>query len=498
MLNALAQNLAQNYLPDASNGHSAMPFSLYPTSAPRLPVNPPAIDSSSIQQSSLAAFNSLQSMGQIDLNPRSSYPVMLGNRASMGTIQQGVGSIVNNQMNSASGQSSTRDSSWLKLAVCPTFLAGNCPHSRDDCEGAHPEPNIRMENGTVTVCFDHMKRGECKHPSCKYFHVSDKQKSIVEKQGGSHRPSSSISTTITPGPSASQPINFPFGTTSTSFAHPKITTEALLAALKSGGQSPFPQMPTLNQPPLVPYLQNFAMGQNFQGNTPIAYAPGLPLSDPSFLSLATHQTKCFPEFSIESALNPALGTKRPADNNGSDLLTPSLKRQCLESAPPAMPNQYLSGDAPTSALYSTQPPGGNYSSNSASCSTAYPPSTTNSGRCSRAANCNYLHVENVKNFDVVNNKVQICPDIISSQCNHDKCRRYHIPLEIWAKYVTVRGCDNNEQPSEKMPENAAADLSSTINRIIPTSSSAKFDGEFQSLGKEGAPQSPQSSDHQPL
>nr|CUU97616.1 muscleblind protein 2 [Hymenolepis microstoma] len=455
---------------------------------------------------------------------------MLGNGASIGTIQQTVGNTANSQVNGANGHSNTRDSSWLKLAVCPTFLAGTCPHSRDDCEGAHPGPNIRMENGTVTVCFDHMKRGECKHPSCKYFHVSDKQKSIVEKQGGSHRPNSSTVANISPGPSVSQPLNFALGTASTSFAQPRITPETLLSVLKRGGQFPFHQMPSLNQHPLVPYLHNFAMGQNVQENILPAYAPGLPLNDPSYLTLATYQAKRATELSIESALNSVLGTKRPADGNGSELLTPPLKRHCQEPAPPAMPNQYFNGDAATNLFYSTQLPGGNYTSNGISCSTAYPPTThftvlpekcgTQSfqtrcalftedgktvesvevcrdflaGRCSRAANCNYLHVENVKNFEVVNNKVQICREAISGQCSRDRCRRYHIPREILAKYVTVHGYDNKES-SKKLPESAAVDLSSNLNRITSNSNSARSDSEFQSLGQKGAPQSPQSSDH---
>lgn len=61
-----------------------------------------------------------------------------------------------------------RDSTWLKMRVCPAFFkemvaGGNipdnekCPFTADTCSLAHPQPNVRIENESVTVCFDFIK-----------------------------------------------------------------------------------------------------------------------------------------------------------------------------------------------------------------------------------------------------------------------------------------------------------------------------------------------------
>ncbi|VDL19411.1 unnamed protein product [Hymenolepis diminuta] len=529
MYAALTQNLTQNYFPIGSNGQVPIPFNLYSTSAPQITANTQAIgySATNIQQSNLAAFNPLQNMNQLDVNPRPNYQVVLGNGSSMRTTQQTVGNVANNQTNAAYSHSNTRDSSWLKLAVCPNFLAGTCSYSRDDCEYAHPEANIRVENGTVTVCFDHMKRGECKYPSCKYFHVSDRQKAIVEKQGGNHRPNSINATNIFPGPCLSDQLNFAFGTTQTSsLVQPQITSEALLFALKRGGQIPFQQILPLNPNPFVPYLRNFGMGQNVQENISTTYATGFPLSDPSSLALATYRIKRATELSIENTLNSVLGSKRTTDGNGSEILAPPMKRPCMESALPAMANEHLNGDA-ISMLNPVHLPDGNYYTNSTNLSNAHSPSTTHpsilsggrsfqtrcalltedgqpvesvevcrdflAGRCSRSVSCNYLHAENLKNLEVVNNRVQICRDALSDRCDRDKCRHYHIPTEILIKHVPTHGLDNNES-IETAAENAAVNKSSSLKRTTSNSNSAGTNGNFRSPGLERVFLSPQSSD----
>ena len=61
-----------------------------------------------------------------------------------------------------------RDSTWLKLRVCPAFLkeitakesipdSEKCQYTGDTCPLAHPPPNVRIENNHVTVCFDFVK-----------------------------------------------------------------------------------------------------------------------------------------------------------------------------------------------------------------------------------------------------------------------------------------------------------------------------------------------------
>lgn len=75
----------------------------------------------------------------------------------------------------------------------------------------------------------------------------------------------------------------------------------------------------------MPYLRNFAMGQNVQENISTAYATGFPLSDPSSLALATYRIKRATELSIENTLSSVLGSKRTTDGNGSEILVSSLQ-----------------------------------------------------------------------------------------------------------------------------------------------------------------------------
>lgn len=49
-----------------------------------------------------------------------------------------------------------RDSSWLKLSVCELFLKDECPNG-DNCSLAHPPSTVKIENSTVTVCYDYIK-----------------------------------------------------------------------------------------------------------------------------------------------------------------------------------------------------------------------------------------------------------------------------------------------------------------------------------------------------
>ena len=61
-----------------------------------------------------------------------------------------------------------RDSTWLKLRVCPAFFkevvskeslpdSEKCQYTANTCPLAHPPPNVRIENNHVTVCFDFVK-----------------------------------------------------------------------------------------------------------------------------------------------------------------------------------------------------------------------------------------------------------------------------------------------------------------------------------------------------
>ncbi|KAL5108529.1 Muscleblind-like protein [Taenia crassiceps] len=94
-----------------------------------------------------------------------------------------------------------RDSTWLKMRVCPAFFkamvaGGNlpdnekCPYTAETCSLAHPQPNVRIENESVTVCFDFIKRNECRHTNCKYYHPPKHHTEAVLKRGDMTKKSS--------------------------------------------------------------------------------------------------------------------------------------------------------------------------------------------------------------------------------------------------------------------------------------------------------------------
>nr|CDS20166.1 muscleblind protein 2 [Echinococcus granulosus] len=94
-----------------------------------------------------------------------------------------------------------RDSTWLKMRVCPAFFkemvaGGNlpdtekCPFTAETCSLAHPQPNVRIENESVTVCFDFIKRNECRHTNCKYYHPPKHHTEAVLKRGDMTKKSS--------------------------------------------------------------------------------------------------------------------------------------------------------------------------------------------------------------------------------------------------------------------------------------------------------------------
>uniref|UniRef100_A0A5K3EJ19 C3H1-type domain-containing protein n=1 Tax=Mesocestoides corti TaxID=53468 RepID=A0A5K3EJ19_MESCO len=120
-----------------------------------------------------------------------------------------------------------RDSTWLKMRVCSAFLkevmmGGNipekekCPFTSESCPLAHPQPNVRIENEHVTVCFDYIKRNECRHTNCKYFHPPKHQTEAVLKRGditkknsashGSHSATTSLAGLYWPGATAQSPL----------------------------------------------------------------------------------------------------------------------------------------------------------------------------------------------------------------------------------------------------------------------------------------------------
>ena len=54
-----------------------------------------------------------------------------------------------------------KDSRWLQLEVCREFQRQKCTRSDAECKFAHPPPNVEVQNGRVTACYDSIKVRMC-------------------------------------------------------------------------------------------------------------------------------------------------------------------------------------------------------------------------------------------------------------------------------------------------------------------------------------------------
>lgn len=50
-----------------------------------------------------------------------------------------------------------KDSRWLQLEVCREFQRNKCTRPDTECKFAHPPPNVEVQNGKVTACYDSIK-----------------------------------------------------------------------------------------------------------------------------------------------------------------------------------------------------------------------------------------------------------------------------------------------------------------------------------------------------
>lgn len=50
-----------------------------------------------------------------------------------------------------------KDSRWLQLEVCREFQRNKCTRPDTECKFAHPPPNVEVQNGRVTACYDSIK-----------------------------------------------------------------------------------------------------------------------------------------------------------------------------------------------------------------------------------------------------------------------------------------------------------------------------------------------------
>ncbi|XP_050426189.1 protein muscleblind isoform X2 [Adelges cooleyi] len=80
-----------------------------------------------------------------------------------------------------------KDSRWLQLEVCREYQRNKCSRPDTDCKFAHPAPNVEVQNGRVTACYDSIK-GRCNRekPPCKYFHPPQHLKDQLLINGRNH------------------------------------------------------------------------------------------------------------------------------------------------------------------------------------------------------------------------------------------------------------------------------------------------------------------------
>jgi len=80
-----------------------------------------------------------------------------------------------------------KDSRWLQLEVCREYQRQKCSRSDCECKFAHPPPNVEVQNGRVTACYDSIK-GRCNRekPACKYFHPPQHLKDQLLINGRNH------------------------------------------------------------------------------------------------------------------------------------------------------------------------------------------------------------------------------------------------------------------------------------------------------------------------
>ena len=50
-----------------------------------------------------------------------------------------------------------KDSRWLTLEVCREYQRNKCSRTENECKFAHPPPQVEVQNGRVTACFDSIK-----------------------------------------------------------------------------------------------------------------------------------------------------------------------------------------------------------------------------------------------------------------------------------------------------------------------------------------------------
>jgi len=152
-----------------TGAHSLFPAHLSPSTAGTPPASAATPTSGHTSGHAFHAAPSLvfaNSSGGADLQPTTVANQALStapNALNMANLMNGMSPML--------ALATQKDSRWLTLEVCREYQRNKCSRTENECKFAHPPPQVEVQNGRVTACFDSIK-GKCqrKDPPCKYLH----------------------------------------------------------------------------------------------------------------------------------------------------------------------------------------------------------------------------------------------------------------------------------------------------------------------------------------
>ncbi len=122
--------------------------------APYLALSPNSLGPANTVYSNMAYMNNAAAS-------QAGLPFMLSQAAAAGNPGNSGGGLPNSNsavaLLNVSNLLSQKDSRWLQLEVCREFQRNKCSRSDTECKFAHPAPNVEVQNGRVTACYDSIK-----------------------------------------------------------------------------------------------------------------------------------------------------------------------------------------------------------------------------------------------------------------------------------------------------------------------------------------------------
>ncbi|KAG5447517.1 hypothetical protein CSKR_109053 [Clonorchis sinensis] len=241
-----------------------------------------------------------------------------------------------------------------------------CPLYSETCPYAHPSSNVRIEAGHVTVCYDFIKRKNCTHSCCKYYHPpphqieaivkrGDEQKKILESQQRLFEAKSSTATATCLTMQPTQPVTGPGGLSSgfvwssTSPFQPAIPASVLGSYLTPGG----PALPTALNPMAAlgtPFV-SVSDPNSLSTSALLAAAAALQQQQASNLSSLATQSSAVKTSTAGSGASVATCRSTPLPSsfsNGSHLSVTSTSESRYPAKRPNQNSSYAAGSVPES------------------------------------------------------------------------------------------------------------------------------------------------------